>query len=110
MGNLVRAAKPRVPNPVDPNEDFADRWATDAALETNFKNWLAQAKADFDFLGRSDDVRLIAGKAKDRFALVLNESDLTKSLGLSASAAQASAPRVQVIDENRAAKPWTYEP
>lgn len=109
MGNLVKAAKPRVPNPVDPGEDFADRWATDTTLETNFRNWLAQAKADFDFLEQSNDVRLIAGRAKDRFALVLNESDLAKSLGLSASAPQASTPRVQVIDENRAAKPWGYK-
>jgi hypothetical protein len=109
MGKFVKTAKPRVPNPVDPGEDFADRWAADATLETNFKNWLAQAKADFDFLEKSNDVRLIAGKAKDRFAIFLNESDLTKSLGTSASAPQASAPRVQVIDENRAAKPWGYK-
>lgn len=109
MESFVRVAKPRVPNPVDPNEDFADRWTSDAALETNFKNWLAQAKADFDFLEKSNDVRLIAGRAKDRFALVLNESDLAKSLGLSASAPQASTPKVQVIDENRAAKPWGYK-
>lgn len=108
MGTLVRSSKPRVPNPVDPNEDFADRWLTDATLETNFKNWLAQAKADFDFLEKSSDVRLIAGKAKDRFALNLNESDLAKSLGLSTSIPQASASKVQVIDENRAAKPWGY--
>lgn len=109
MGSFVKASKPRVPNPVDPNEDFADRWAGDAALETNFRNWLAQARADFDFLEKSNDVRLIAGKAKDRFALVLNESDLAKSLGLSSSPPQASAPRVQVIDENRAAKPWGFK-
>lgn len=109
MGSFVKAAKPRVPNPVDPSEDFADRWTTDMSLEANFKSWLAQAKADFDFLEQSNDVRLIAGRAKDRFALILNESDLAKSLGLSTSVPQASTPRVQIIDENRAAKPWKYE-
>lgn len=108
MGNFIKAAKPRVPNPVDPGEDFADRWATDATLETNFKAWLTQAKADFDFLEKSNDVRLIAGRAKDRFALVLNESDLAKSLGLSAAAPQASTPRVQVISDS-SAKPWGYK-
>lgn len=106
MGGLVRSVKPRVPNPTDPAEDFADKWATDAALETNFKTWLVQAKADFDFLEKSNDAHLIVGRAKDRFALVLNESDLAKSLGLSAATPKVSAPRVQVIDENRAAKPW----
>ena len=109
MESLVRAAKPRVPNPVDPNEDFADRWTSDASLETNFKNWLAQAKADFDFLEKSNDVSLIAGRAKDRFGLVLNETDLAKSLGLSTSAPQASTHKVHVIDENRAAKAWGYK-
>ncbi|MDZ4676298.1 MAG: nucleotidyltransferase [Oligoflexia bacterium] len=108
MESLVRTAKPRVPNPVDPNEDFADKWTTDTTLEANFKNWLAQAKADFDFLEKSNDVRLIAGKVKDRFSLVLNESDLAKSLGMSTTTPHASPSRVQVIDESRAAKPWEF--
>lgn len=109
MESCVRTTIPRVPNPVDPNEDFADRWVTDATLEINFKSWLAQVKADFNFLEASNDARQIVAKAKDRFALNLNESDLAKSLGLTTSTGQTSTPRVQIIDENRAAKPWGFK-
>lgn len=109
MGGLVRNAKPRVPNPTDPAEDFADKWASDPVLENNFKIWLAQAKADFNQLLNSHDAKTIAGKAKDRFALTLNESDLIKSLGLGMSSASVSKPRVHVIDENRAAPPWGFK-
>ena len=40
MGELVNTKNPRVPNPVDPGEDFADRWSMpeykDLYLEQNF--------------------------------------------------------------------------
>ena len=109
MPSYIRASAPRVPNPVDPSEDFADRWINDRVLETNFKSWLAQARVDFHQILNSDDAKMIAGRAKDRFGLFLNEAELVKSIGLVGSAAQSSSPRVQVIDENRAAKPWSCE-
>lgn len=112
MGTFVRSTAPRVPNPTDPAEDFADRWGMEKCkhlnLEKNFWGWLQQAKADFSFLETSNDARQIVAKAKDRFALTLNESDLAKSLGLSASAPQTSTPRVQVISDS-SAKPWGYK-
>lgn len=45
MGSHVSETKPRVPNPVDPAEDFADRWNPN--LENNFWSWLRQAQNDF---------------------------------------------------------------
>jgi hypothetical protein len=46
----VNAHRPRVHNPVNPAEDFADRWATDNELEDNFWAWHRQAKLDFNSL------------------------------------------------------------
>lgn len=46
MGTFVRANRPRVPNPADPAEDYADKWSRDARLETNFWNWHAAMTAD----------------------------------------------------------------
>lgn len=52
MGVYVSRTKPRIPNPVDPLEDFTDRWDED--LEDNFWRWLRQAQRDFAILGRID--------------------------------------------------------
>lgn len=38
---------PRIPNPVNPGEDFADKWSQNDLLERNFWSWYEQAKADF---------------------------------------------------------------
>lgn len=52
MGEFVSQSRPRIPNPVDPNEDFTDRW--DAKLEDNFWRWLRQAQRDFAQMAKSD--------------------------------------------------------
>lgn len=39
MPSLVQPTRPRVPNPADPAEDYADKWSKDARLETNFWKW-----------------------------------------------------------------------
>ncbi|KAB2950144.1 MAG: nucleotidyltransferase [Phycisphaerae bacterium] len=46
MPKFVRQKAPRIPNPVNPAEDFADRWASDKRLEPAFWNWHTQASAD----------------------------------------------------------------
>jgi hypothetical protein len=57
MHEHVQAAAPRIANPVNPAEDFADRW-TDPAykhlrLEQNFWDWLRQARNDLQELASS---------------------------------------------------------
>lgn len=46
MPQFVKPTKPRVPNPANPAEDYADKWAKDSTLETNFWAWHTQVKAD----------------------------------------------------------------
>lgn len=46
MPNFVRSTQPRIPNPLNPKEDFADRWAKDSRFEDNFKAWHMKVKAD----------------------------------------------------------------
>jgi hypothetical protein len=45
MPTYIRSARPRVPNPVNPAEDFADRWATDPRYEQHFRLWHGQLQA-----------------------------------------------------------------
>ena len=44
MPQFVNVSKPRIPNPVNPKEDFADRWASDARYEANFWAWYSSIK------------------------------------------------------------------
>jgi hypothetical protein len=46
MPAFVRNSGPRVPNPADPAEDYADKWSKDPRLEQNFWLWHTQVKAD----------------------------------------------------------------
>lgn len=108
MGDIVNPNKPRVPNPVDPKEDFADRWAMPQykhlQLEDNFFLWLKAAKADFANLLSSDDTSFIAEHAMGKFAAKLTESDLRSKLGITV-AAIAAIPTSHVIQSS--SKPWS---
>lgn len=63
MPAFVKSGDARVPNPVNPAEDFADKWKDDPRLEKSFWEWHASAQADIDRLGTlweaSDVERLI---------------------------------------------------
>ena len=64
MPSLVRPNAPRVPNPADPAEDYADRWRQDPRLERSFWAWHAQAKADVARLVRALAERDVRGRGE----------------------------------------------
>lgn len=72
MLDHVRATRPRVPNPVNPREDFADRWVRDSRYEENFKAWHQQVRADLanlaKLIGKPAD---ITKTVRQKFALDL---------------------------------------
>ena len=90
MGSLVNPSKPRVPNPVNPQEDFADKWPLDRDLEPNFWQWLQQAQEDFGCLGR-DDIEVITETALRKFGATLDATRLRKASGLLAKAGSITA-------------------
>ena len=105
MDEHLNSFKPRVPNPVNPAEDFADKWySPDHAkyqLEENFGMWLRQVRADFRALLLGDDPALIVEAAKNGFAVSLDKTDITSILGVGLL---TTAP-VQTIRASNA-KPW----
>lgn len=108
MGGLVRSEKPRVPNPVNPIEDFADKWY-DAEyrhlnLEKNFWMWLRQAQIDFDVIGKSRDVDFIAEQAMTKFGAAIGRASLRSRLGVAAPAI-ITTPKTHTIIETPA-RPW----
>jgi hypothetical protein len=82
MASFVNPAAPRVPNPVNPEEDFADKWSDDSRLEDSFRSWLNQARSDFGTFGESDDIILLTETAQKRFGAKIDESELRKASGL----------------------------
>jgi hypothetical protein len=109
MGEHVNPSNPKVPNPVDPEEDFADKWSMPEyrhlKLEQNFKNWLMQAQADFALLFDSDDVDFLVEQTQHKFSVSINRSDMVKRLGL-ASTAAIIIPKTHVITDP--VRPWGY--
>jgi hypothetical protein len=108
MGNFVNTQKPRVPNPVNPAEDFADKWYdpqyAHLHLEQNFNWWLQQAQEDFSKIGQSRDADFIAEQVREKFVSTIDASSLRDKLGLGA-ATIITAPKSHTIIETPA-KPW----
>lgn len=110
MPRYVRSAPPRIPNPVNPAEDFADRWAKDARYQQNFWAWHAQIKADLADLRRcTGGVSDITDAVRRKFALELT-ADMEKRLGagdaISGRHILTAAPVVHIAS---APKPWRHD-
>lgn len=111
MGEHVAETKPRVPNPVNPAEDFADRWSRPECrylrLEENFWAWLQQVRSDFGNLTKADDATFIVEQARQKFATRIDPDDLKKSLGFSQTATIIT-PKSHSI-EVAPPRPWEQE-
>ncbi|MFH0908785.1 MAG: nucleotidyltransferase [bacterium] len=103
MEGLIHPQRPRVPNPVNPAEDFADKWKDDLELEKNFRMWVAQARADFQQLRKSSATGVIDRLLRRSFAVGLTEDALASIPGLMAG---ASAPKMHEVASS-SAKPWS---
>lgn len=75
MGDFVRFTEPRVPNPINPEEDFADKWSDQTyqhlKLEENFWQWLERARSAFETIGTTRDPLLFEKTAKEAFGTTL---------------------------------------
>lgn len=112
MGGLVSPTKPRVPNPVDPEEDFADRWyrqdCLHLRLEEHFNAWLLQAEKDFKHITSTTDSKFLCEQIEDKFSLRVDEEELKKQLGLSIGSIDIITPKTHTIDRDDTAKPWGW--
>lgn len=89
MGALVNPTSPRVPNPVNPAEDFADKWSDPESrrrrLEEKFKRWLSQAQIDFEAIGKERKPELIVEMTKNKLGTLLNIKDFGAKIGIGQS-------------------------
>jgi hypothetical protein len=108
MDGFVNAVSPRVPNPVNPVEDFADKWGSaegrSLRLEENFWRWLAQAKADFASIGSSTDADFITEQALRKLGARIDSGELLRKVGFGTPLVRTS-PRIEKITE-APPRPW----
>ena len=101
MPAFVAQRRPRIANPVNPGEDFADKWASNSALEMNFWRWHTQAKADFAALVSQNNGSKLKKLAETRMGVGLGDSTAKKLAG---EAASIAAPTIFV---SSGPKPWS---
>lgn len=94
MENHIGTSTPKVPNPVNPKEDFADKWDTKEGLqlhlEYHFKKWIKQAKRDFGVFANETDQLLLEQTTSSAFAASIDESVYIKQAGTNRIAERAS--------------------
>lgn len=99
---------PRVPNPVNPVEDFADKWYdpkyAQHKLEDSFWNWLEAARRDFKIIADARDVTYLDEQVHAKFAASIDKDRLKEKLG-QASINVVTRSKVHVVSESPA-KPW----
>jgi len=77
MDSLVSELKPRIPNPVNPIEHFAEKWYTTEGLklqlEKNFHLWLIRVKTDLEIVMSARDGNLLKEQAMLKFGVSIDE-------------------------------------
>jgi hypothetical protein len=87
MLRFIQQESPRVPNPVNMGEDFANKWSTDSRLERNFRAWHAQACLDIQAILEEGDPGQLGRLGARSFSLGLSSGVLLEMTGLSGSQA-----------------------
>jgi len=97
-----------VRNPANPQENFADRWATPEGqwlrLKQNFHAWVRQANIDIPRLGNLVDSTSLAEQLQDKLGVRMSASTLESKVGLAIAAAPVQAPHVHIPQDSP--RPW----
>jgi hypothetical protein len=106
MPNFVRSERPRVPNPADPAEDYADKWATNPLLEKAFWEWHYALKTDMARIARLLGTSDVDSEVRTVFDVRLSQEELRRiggGYGNAPSIVTRAAPAVVI---RSAPRPW----
>jgi hypothetical protein len=73
---FVRSECPRIPNPANPAEDYADKWSLDPKLERYFWQWHTQVRADLKRLPNFVTGETLPEDVERMFGVVLGDEEL----------------------------------
>jgi len=82
MPSFVRDSRPRVPNPVNPAEDFAEKWAKDHRLEKSFWEWHTQARIDLERMVTAPSAGQLGRVMQAAYAVRPDEDLLQSAFGV----------------------------
>lgn len=103
MPKFIRKSAPFVPNPVNPEEDFADKWTTKPGRRKHYDRWYAQLVHDLEQLGAPMTADEITEEFDGKFGVPLPR-DKAKALATKlAVPASAAAPSLLIASKPR---PW----
>lgn len=106
MENHINQVVPRVPNPVNPNEDFSDKWDMqeykEYRLEENFRSWLLRLNNDLNYLQEISNGDDFVEEAYNIFRVNLKSNEL---IGVF-KANLIKEKEVVEIDETKTSSPW----
>lgn len=103
MPDHVRAARPRVPNPADPAEDYADKWVDDPRLEKSFWDWHYALKSDLSRLSKVLRTGELQPMVENVFELSIPDAMLPSFVRTPTAPSVISAPASVITS---ASKPW----
>lgn len=114
MPHLVRRQSPRVPNPTNLGEDFANKWSEDSRLEENFKAWHDQATRDVRSILSEPSPRRLGHLYEKGFSVRMNAKTLeemtgtasSSALGVATSAGIVTVPRSPIRIPRSSPAPW----
>lgn len=95
-----------VSNPVDPLENFADKWQKYPQREAKFRQWLRQIQADMGAALKKSDMRDMAESLKPRFGDRIINGVLSKAFPARSSMASVVLPAAPRIIISTPSKPW----
>lgn len=109
MPSFIRAKRPRVPNPADPFEDYAEKWATNPELEKSFWEWHVSIKSDLGRLATALRAQNVKGAVERAFDVTLTQRELrafeSSTLSGGTSIIVKSAPTLVIPT---APRPWGF--
>jgi len=104
MPSFIRSDRPRVPNPADPAEDYADKWSKDPRLEKNFWEWYYAVQSDIARLPELVASTSLRSNVEQQFDVTLTQDELREFQPVSKVPAIVKPAPAVVISS--AAKPW----
>ena len=106
MPEFVRPSRPRVPNPANPAEDYADKWSKNSALESNFWAWHTQAKSDIAKLPTILSGNNLFSEVRRTFRVELTEDELRQFAAGVIRPASVAIRTAPVLSIPSAPRPW----
>lgn len=105
MPRFVQHSAPRIPNPANPAEDYAEKWSTNPLLEKSFREWLVAVRSDLNRFPRIINAAELREATNSSFLINLSQEDSQRFVPEPRVHIRSSAP---TIVAPTASRPWGW--